>query len=200
MDDQRARVAEIGEMREELDARHELDARVVAALEAEGQHRAGALGHVLLRQLVISVAGQPGIADPRHLLVAGEILGDRQRVVGVLLHPERQRLDAGQDQERVERRDRRPEVAQAEHAAGDGEGEIAERLVQHHAVIVLGPRLRKHRVAAVARPVELAAVDDDAADRVAVAADELGQRVDDDVGAVLERPAQIGASPACCRR
>ena len=44
------------------------------------------------------------------------------------LHAQRQRLDAGQDQERVERRDRRAEIAQAEHAAGDGEGEIAEGL------------------------------------------------------------------------
>jgi hypothetical protein len=39
-------------------------------------------------------------------------------------------------------------------------------------------------------PVELAAVDDDAADRGAVAADVLGGRVDDDVGAVVERAAE----------
>ena len=41
-------------------------------------------------------------------------------------------------------------------------------------------------------PVELAAVDDDAADGGAVAADELGGRVDDDVGAPLDRPDQAG--------
>ena len=51
------------------------------------------------------------------------------------LHAQRQRLDAGQDQERVERRDRRSEIAQAEHPAGDGEGEIAEGLMQVDAVI-----------------------------------------------------------------
>ena len=38
----------------------------------------------------------------------------------------------------------------------------------------------------------VAAVDDDAADRRAVTADELGQRVDDDVRAVLDRPHQVG--------
>ena len=98
---------------------------------------------------------------------------------------------AGQDQEGVERRDRRAEIAQAEHAAGDGEGEIAEGLVQHDAAI-FGARLRQHRIVAGFRPVEGAAVDDHAAHRIAVAADELGQRMDDDVGAVLDRPHQIG--------
>ena len=41
--------------------------------------------------------------------------------------------------------------------------------------------------AARRRPVEVAAVDDDAADRRPVAADPLRRRVDDDVGAVLDR-------------
>ena len=121
----------------------------------------------------------------------GQPLGDRQRVVAVALHAQRQRLDPGQDQEGVERRDRRAEVAQAEHARGDGEGEIAEGLVQHDAAIFRA-RLRQHRIVARLRPVEGAAIDDDAADRIAVAADELGQRMHDDVGAMLDRPHQIG--------
>ncbi len=49
MDDQRAGVADIGEVREQLDVGDELDAGVVAALEAEGEHRARALRHVFLR-------------------------------------------------------------------------------------------------------------------------------------------------------
>ena len=40
-------------------------------------------------------------------------------------------------------------------------------------------------------PRELSRLDDDAAHRRAVAAQVLGHRVDDDVGAVLERPAQV---------
>src|SRR4029077_11860748 len=66
-----------------------------------------------------------------------------------------------------------------------------EGLVQHDAV-VFRPRLGEHRVAGLARPVEGAAVDDHAADRVAVAAEEFGERVDHDVGAVVDRLAQIG--------
>ena len=56
--------------------------------------------------------------------------------------------------------------------------------------VVGGRRLGEHGKAAV-RPLERAAVDDDAADRRAVAADELRRRVDDDVGAVLDRAAEV---------
>ena len=60
VDDQRARVADIGEMREQLDIGHELHAGVVAALEPEGEHRARTLRHVFLRQRVIFVVLKPG--------------------------------------------------------------------------------------------------------------------------------------------
>ena len=88
--------------------------------------------------------------------------------------------------------DRRAEVAQAHDAAGDGEGEVAEGLGQPHAVVA-GVGVDQRLVLVLgAEPVEGAAVDDDAADRVAVAAHELGQRVHDDVGAVLLGLAQVG--------
>ena len=41
-------------------------------------------------------------------------------------------------------------------------------------------------------PRELAAVDDDAADGVAVAAHELGERMHHDIGAMIERPRDVG--------
>ena len=91
----------------------------------------------------------------------------------------------------LKRRDRRADVAQAEDAAGDGEGEIAESLVQHHAAIFRA-RLRQHRIVAGLRPVERAAIHDDAAHRIAMAADELRQRMHDDVGAIFDRPDEIG--------
>ena len=42
------------------------------------------------------------------------------------------------------------------------------------------------------RPIEAAAVDDQPAQRIAVAAEEFGCRMHDNVGAELERPAEIG--------
>ena len=109
----------------------------------------------------------------------------------MLLHAQRQRLDAGQDHEGVERRQRRTEIAQAEHAAGDREGEIAKRLLDPDAVIFRA-RLVEHRIFVVLRPVEGAGIDDDAAERVAVAAQEFRQRMHHDVGAVVDRTDQIG--------
>ena len=70
-------------------------------------------------------------------------LRDRLRVFAVALHAQRQRLNAGENEESIERRERRPDVAQSEHPAGDGEGEIAESLVRHEPVI-FRPRLRQH--------------------------------------------------------
>ena len=124
-----------------------LDAGRVAAAHAEGQHGARALRHVALGEVVVAVARQPGVADPGHLVVLRKPLRDRERVVGMALHAKRQRLDAGDEEEGVEGRDRRPEIAQAEHAAGDGESKVPERLVQLHAVI-FGPRLGEQRIAA----------------------------------------------------
>ena len=123
--------------------------------------------------------------------MAGEEFGDRLGVLAVLLHAQRQGFDAGQDHEGVERRQRRTEIAQAQHAAGDGEGEIAEGLLNLDAVI-FRPRLAQHRIFVVLRPVEGAGIDDDAAERIAVAAEEFRQRMHDDVGAVVDRADQIG--------
>ena len=148
-------------------------------------------GQYFFASAVVAVAGQARIAHPGHLGVLRKPLGDRQRIVAMALHAQRQRLDAGQDQEGVERRHRRPEVAQAQHPAGNREGEIAEGLVQDDAVIFRA-RLRQHRIAALARPVEGAGIDDHAADRIAVAAEKFRQRMHDDVGAVLDRLHRVG--------
>ena len=136
MDDQAARVADIGEMAEQLDVADERDAGIVAALQPEGEHRAGALRAIALGERMEFVAGQPRIIHPGDLVVGRDSqVGDRERIVAMALHAQRQRLDAGQDEEGVERRDRRAEIAQAQHAAGDGEGEIAEGLGERDAVI-----------------------------------------------------------------
>src|SRR6185312_4245157 len=84
-----------------------------------------------------------------------------------------------------------PQIAQAQDAAGDREGEIAEGLVQLDAGIFRA-RLGQHRVAAARGPVEGAAIDDYAADGIAVTAEKFRRRMHDDVGAMPKRPAEIG--------
>lgn len=70
------------------------------------------------------------------------------------------------------------------------EGGGAELFVEDDAVIA-GIRLGQHRKLARRAPVETAAIDNDAADRGAVAAEPLGGRVHHDVGAEFDRPAEI---------
>ena len=109
----------------------------------------------------------------------------------MLLHAQRQGLDAREDHEGIERRQRRSEVAQAEHTAGDRKGEIAEGLLDLDAVIFRAG-LAQHRIFAILRPVEGAGIDDDAGDRVAVAAQKLRRRMHDDVRTMLDRADQVG--------
>ena len=53
MDHQAARVADIGQVREQLHAVDELPAPLVAALNSEGEDRTAALGQVLPRQRAV---------------------------------------------------------------------------------------------------------------------------------------------------
>ena len=108
----------------------------------------------------------------------------------VALHAQLQRLQALQEQKRVERAERRAEIAQALHARLHDVGEVAEGLVEANAVIALA-RFEQLREAALV-PGKAAAIHDHAADRRAVSADELGGRMHHDVGAVLDGPAEIG--------
>jgi hypothetical protein len=122
----------------------------------------------------------------------GQEFGDRLGVLRVALHAQRQRLAAREDQKGVEGREARPEVAQPHRLAAHGEAEVAEGLGEADAV-VSARRLGHEREAVALEPVEGAAVDDHAAHGVAVPAEVLGRRVHDDVGAMLLRPAEVGA-------
>ena len=101
-------------------------------------------------------------------------------------HAQVQRLDALQDLERGHRRHAGAEVAQALAPRAQQEGARARLLLEVHAVeagVGRGQRLELAR----GLPVEAPGVDQHAADRDAVAAEELGRRVVQQVGAELER-------------
>lgn len=133
VDDQRARVADIGEMREELQSLDQLLSGFISTLDAEGEDRTCALRRIVLLDRVIVAVLQPGIVHPADLGMRLQPLGYGKRVVGMALDAQRQSFDAGQNKKRVERRNRWAEIAKAEHPAGNGKGKVAERLVQHDA-------------------------------------------------------------------
>jgi predicted CoA-binding protein len=106
-------------------------------------------------------------------------------------HPHRQAFDPGDRQERIHRRLGRAEIAQRHRPRLGGEGEIAKILEEFEAVIG-GLRLGQGRKAVALRPIEFSGLDHHAPHRVAMARQKLGRRVDDDIGAEIDRPAQIG--------
>ena len=172
-----------------------------AAAHAEREHRAGAQRQVLRRERRSDgLDGRPAYDTQATAGWPSRNSATATRIRDVALHAQRQRLDArsgcgtrwsatGPDRGRAARRRapssrtrsrRRSRWKSSPWYAGSGparNGNLPLRV-----------------------PVEPAGLDDDAAHRRAVAGQELGQRVDDDVGAPLERPAQVRASRACCRR
>ncbi len=149
---------------------------------------------VLLRPLVPRAGREAGILHPVDLVARLEPLRDGQRVLAVTFHAQRERLESLDEEERVERRDRRADVSLVLEAGLQDVLRGAERLgeLREDRAVVARVGLGEVGEAPTARVVELPPVDDDPADRRAVTADELGRRVHDDVGAVLERAAQVG--------
>ena len=140
------------------------------------------------------VALEAGVADPADLRVALEVLGDGERVVGVALGAQRERLDADTDELRRVRRECGAEVAElvGQNARREGRGRGG---VGKHEAVVGGVGLGEGReLARGLLPVELAGVDHGAAERRTVAADPLGQRLDDDGRAVVGRAIQVRGS------
>ena len=175
-----------------LHALNELDAGLVAALDAEREHRAGAERQILLRQRAERTGCQPRVGNPGDARMSGKEFRHCVRVGDVPLHAEGKRFDAHERQVRVHRRERGAEIAQRDGARLGGEGEIAEILVEAQAVI---RRLRfgQRREFFALFPVEFAGLHHHAAERVAVAAEEFRHRMDDDVGTPFDRAAEVGA-------
>ena len=157
-----------------------------AAAHAEGHERAVAAAQHPVGDRVVGARLEPRVVDPLDVRVPVEVPGDGERIGVVALHPQRQRLDALQEQERVERRERRAGVAQQHGARAADVGRRPERIAPDDAVVGGIGLGQAGEPLGVRGPVEVAAVDDRAADRRAVAADELRQRVHRDVGALLE--------------
>ena len=128
---------------------------------------------------------------PLDLRVFGQPLGDRQGVPAVAFHAQGEGFRAEQREKGVHRRHGSAKVSEADRVRMDREGEITERLAELQAVVGR-LRLREARKTPGSQPVEAAAVHHGAADHRAVAGEELRRRVDDQIGAPLEGPAEPG--------
>ena len=191
MDDEAARVADVGQVGEELQRVDEPPARratvAVGGAEAEREHRPGPPAEVLARQGVLRMILEPGVGHPGHPRVVAKEPRHAERVGGVALHAERQRLEALEQQEGVDRREARPGVAHRLGPHLHQEAVVAERIVEPQPVI-RGRRVRDRRHVAVVEP---AGLEHRPADAVAMSADELGGGVQHDGGAPVDGPAEV---------
>lgn len=146
---------------------------------------------------MVFVVLQPGIIDVVDAGVRVQEFGDLHRVLGMALHPHGERLQSEVGVERRLRGRIDAEVARKLDARLGDIRRAAERLGVAQAVVGL-VRLGERRVFAVA-PVEVAAVDDGAADLNGVAVDVLRRRMDDDVGAPIQSGGRRSAWGTCCR-
>src|SRR5215475_5743142 len=129
MDNEGARIADVGEMREKRDVGNKLYTGVISALQSEGEHSPTAVRDIFFCKSVIFVPRQSRVADPCDFRTLRQPLGYGERVVAMTLHAQRQCFDAGQDQKGVERRQCGAEVAQTEDSAGDRKRKITESFV-----------------------------------------------------------------------
>src|SRR5258705_6790116 len=116
-------------------------------------------------------------------------MGHCQRVLRVALHAQMQRLSTLQQQERIEGRQASPRIAEPLNTRLKSECQGTERLRIRDSVI---RRIGAGEVWKATRclPIKTARVNNDAADRSAVSADELRRRVNSNVCAPFDGPAK----------
>ncbi len=190
MDHQALGVAHIRQMGEHLERIDEALAGFQAAFDAERQDGAAAARQIFLSQRAIRARRQPRIVHPFH---AGVRLPGTRATRWPLAQCASMRSFSVSTPWRKRNALNgligRPDVPQTFHPRPDDKRDLAERLVELHPVIA-GAGLSDHREVPFV-PREIPAIDDHAADGRPMAADELRRRMQHDIRAVLDRPAEI---------
>ena len=191
--DQRFHVGHVGQQREDFEAVDESVCFGFAPLDFEGEYRACPVGEVALVEGVVGVVGQSRVVDLLYLGVTGQEIDYAQGILDVTLDAQREGLEPLQQQEGVEGADGGAGVAQ-NHGPDAGDVGGGSGHVGKSGAVVAGVGLAQLGEFARGGPVEAARVDDDAAQRGAVAADELGGRVYHDVGSVFDGADEVGGA------
>ena len=135
MDDERLDIGDVREQGEDSEVVDELLRRLGAALDFERENRDAAVREIFLVERMIRMALDGRMVDLFDMRVLREVVDDFQRVLDVALDAQRQRLDALQQQERIERRNRRARVTQQKRAQVDDKGRRADVFREAQAVI-----------------------------------------------------------------
>ena len=195
VDDQGLGVADIGQVAGQLDMVDKGLRRLRAAANAKIQHRAKTVAQILLGLGVVGAVFQAVVLHPGHLRMRAQPLRQRQGVVHMALHAQRQGFHALQQLERIERRQAGADVAQAFHPGADGKGDIAKRAARAKHLPEIQAVVARRRVGEQGKlaiaPVEGPGVHNHPANRGAMAANPLGGRGHHNIGAMVDRPGNI---------
>src|SRR6185437_11419472 len=105
MNDQGFCVPDIRQQAEEFERVLELLPGFKSATDTEGDDGAGSIRKILLRPCVVFAAGQAGIVHPFDCWMLFEEFGDSQCILRMPRYTQVNRLNALQDQKRIEWRD-----------------------------------------------------------------------------------------------
>ena len=188
--DERLDVGHVGEQREHLQVVDELPCSLLAALNLEGEDRGTTVGEILLVELMVGVLRQARVVHLGDVAVTSQELNDLLGVLDMTVDAQRQGLGALEQDPGVKRANASALVTQQDGADIGREGGRAGSLGKRDAMVG-GIGLGDLRILAARLPVKVAAIDNHAAQRGTVTANELGRGVDDDIGAMLQRTEQI---------
>ena len=189
---ERFRVAQIHQPLEQLERVVEANAGRQAAAHIESQQRTGSSPQVFLDQPVVGAIRESRVVHGLYPRVGAQEFGHLAAVLDVAVDSKGDGLDSLQQQERIHRRQHRAQRALIDAAAPADERGGAVVFGVHEPVVGLVGLTEHGEGGGVLRPGKGAAIDHGAAERGAVAAHEFGERMNDDVGAVIHGANQHG--------
>lgn len=186
-------VANIGQVRNKLEAIHNL-ATSTAALDTEAQDATEAFLEVLGRDFVGRMASQSWVRDPGDCGTLLEVLSERQCVLGVSFGAQAERLDTQEQLLSGKRVEASAEIAQNLNSSADDEGNVAKRLEKLEAMVALGWLVELREALCVGSPVKLAGVNNDTSNGSSMATNPLCRRMDDDISTMVDGADKVATS------
>ncbi|MCA3272064.1 MAG: hypothetical protein ING12_08720 [Roseomonas sp.] len=189
MQDKAARIANIGQMRKQLHILDQANARLKIAFHAKGENRTRPFRQIALGECIKGAIRQASIGHPGDFRMVRQEFRHLLGIGNMAFHAHMQCLNPGDGQPGIHGRKRGAKITQRHGARFGREGKIAEILVKFQPMIS-GFRVR-HAWEFAIGVIELARFNDHAAQRIAMPAEKLRQRMGDDIRAMFEGPAQI---------
>ena len=192
MDDQAFCISYVGKVRKQFHGIDEFFPCIESAFYSETDQRSITPVEIFLCNRMVRLVLEARVIHPVYQRVAPEKLRDLQRILGMPLLPQDQRLESLEEKKGIKWAQSRSNVAEPLHSGLYYErhiaqaGEIPEDVPEFKAVIA-GVRFSEFGKLTVP-PVEFPAVHDQAADRGPMAADKFCRGKDADVRSEIERP------------